>query len=556
MTKNPNPLQPLLPKHQKTIKRVLLISAVLFLAAAFSLSTWFANYYNINNADYVVYPQLFGQFQSGDIIFPGQHSNFLKFPLYALQSVMPYNELTLSIVNIGTHALAVLSWALLLVWVFGRKYLIPICIALGSLLVSSQLLALDFVGNTLRNIEFPIVFAFSALVVQTMLYGFYHSKLLYVMLGVLFSATVAGDSFFMYTVPFALLCLTLILAIKRLVTRNNLLRGALVLLASLTLAYIFRASVQPLGLGIYYTDPSFTTTLAPLDHIIASLKIVVKQLFELAGVDHDTPSLATTPLNVINFFVLSAGVVGLAWSIIAFLKPGTNRSVKKITLRETMVVFASLWFFIILAIYIFSGLVVTKLPDGSFVSSHQSRYIVILPYIALFGFLYALSKCKPRNTATFCSLASVLVLLSLPFLHQLFNYPRYGLSERVAIQKVARYIDKNDVDILVSGYWYGAPVRFWSQNKDLHIASVFGCNAASPNFNVRKSWYAPSEKPVRSSLVVATQGLDANMVDCPEEAVRATYGIPRSQKQIKAGANEATVYTYDYDLRQKIINRP
>ncbi|HMH30891.1 MAG TPA: hypothetical protein VK534_00255, partial [Methylomirabilota bacterium] len=269
----------------KTWPRLKILTYLSFalLAVATVYSAWFANYYASSNSDNIVYPYLFQHFRFNDMILPGQHANILKFPLFILQSVLPYNFTTTTIVNLGLVLITTLGWTGLLVWLFGRRYAALICLALSSILVTSYTFNLDVLGGTIRNIEFPIVLAFivcsGSLLRKAALPK--SKRILSYVVGVLFAMTAAGDSFFLYTISVALLAT---LAYYWLTSgQKTKLRGqywsALKYIGGFTiLALLIRAFISIFGIANYYTAGVFKPHILTLQHLGPSISTAANQV--------------------------------------------------------------------------------------------------------------------------------------------------------------------------------------------------------------------------------------------------------------------------------------
>ncbi len=150
----------------KTTPVILAVIGCLLLLTTTLYGAKQANYAESNNSDNLVLPYLFKSFKRHDIVLASQHSNILNFPLYVVQALLPYNYLTLSLVNIGLVCITVFVWAYLLVRIFGKKYIALICIVLSAFLLTSYMLQSQILGNTARNIEYPIGLGFLLLINQ------------------------------------------------------------------------------------------------------------------------------------------------------------------------------------------------------------------------------------------------------------------------------------------------------------------------------------------------------------------------------------------------------
>ena len=115
---------------------------------------------------------------------------------------------------------------------------------------------------------------------------------------------------------------------------------------------------------------------------------------------------------------------------------------------------------------------------------------------------------------------------------------------------VASVSKDNGLNMLVTGYWYGASTRFWSDNK-ISFSMVANCNIPRPMFNNRSSWYKPDPAIHKSALVVSRTGPDASYWDCTDAELINIYGMP--DKFITApGTSNTTLWVYNRDIRTSL----
>src|ERR1700712_229026 len=146
-------------------KHVLcILGSGVILALAALYAGLHANLVYANVQDATIYPYLFKGLHPHDVILPGSHPNILKFPLFWLQSVLPYDFLTFSIVNVGLLLATVFGWCLLLAYVFGKRRLALIFLIMTAVVLGASTLVWNLLETTIRNIEYPIGLAFMLMV--------------------------------------------------------------------------------------------------------------------------------------------------------------------------------------------------------------------------------------------------------------------------------------------------------------------------------------------------------------------------------------------------------
>ena len=539
-------------------KTTLYLSFAL-LAAVTVYCVWYANYYLSGNSDDIVYPYLFSHFQFHDIILPGQHSNILKFPLFILQAILPYNFTTFTIVNMGLVLTTTLAWAAMLVWLFGKRYAPIICLSFVSVLLGSQLLNYDLVGTTIRNIEYPIVLGFviySGLLLRKQKMS--NRKLVVGgILGLLYALTLAGDSFFFYTIFVSLFAVTAFLwfiADKKTGQQKLLVTVMAYICGFSALALVIRLAVKVLGIARYYTAGVFLPHVLPLNHLAPSISTATTQLLNLfdANIFGQKASLSNN-LVFLNFLLLVAGLVGLLY-ILHDVYTAVSR--KDLLARVNFArVFTlgvmALSFFVTYVMYIMSDSVVSQTAAGQIVSTNQDRYLAMLPLLLVIGIAYLVWRKFDKRQLIFLGLPLLIMVVLLVNSISIKHGHIYNGALREGEIAVAQAATAHHVPLLITGYWYGASTRFWSHDKVM-FTSVAACNQPQPTFNNRLSWYKPSPVIHSSALVVAPNGADSIFWQCTDKQLVNIYGQPTKIIHINVG-DKPDLWLYNYDVRSKIL---
>jgi len=530
--------------------------AIFCLGCATLLSAFYANHQQSANADDIVYPYLFSHYTRSDIVLPGQHSNLVKFPLFIVQSLLPYNYLSFSIVNIGLFVISIGLWAFLLFIVIKqRRDLLIISVSLMIILVSSTDFANNFVGTTIRNIEYPISLFFYIVVAQ--LYVHRVKRILLLVAGGLFAFVCAGDSFFVYGAGLAILITLLAPLVSQLRNRRisaSTLQAPLFVIVALIASVIIRKAISTLDIVNYYTGSFLSPHLLPLSHILPSLRVATLQFLDLCGADiFSGYAKSISPFTALSFFIVLCSLVGLAMLSVSWLRHGIRKCEQDIPPWRQIVEWTlANTFWLVICLYIASDLVVTN-NHGHFVSAEQERYITFLPLLLCIGLVHILRYAHSRTPKIYKNLgyAPIIIvaflLVSLPIIRSSFKMNNAFLADA---QWTANTAQRHNVQVIASGYWYGAATSFWAHNS-LRFVSIAGCNAAAPPFNNRRSWYVPSTKTMHSALVIDRSGADKPYWTCSNERLKQIYGSP-TQIITGRGPAQPVMWIYDYDVRSRI----
>lgn len=538
--------------------KVLTYLPFVFLGLTALYSSLYANYYMSGNADDIIYPYLFGHFKLHDIVLPSQHSNILKFPLFIFQSLLPYNFTTLSIIGIGLVLVTILLWAALLARIFGKRYILMICLVFVALLLGSPAFNNQIYGTTIRNIEYPIVLGFTICV------GLLASRrtlpkrlrIVTLIMGLLFALTVAGDSFFLYTASVSLLLALASFWVSRSranKSSHNYVQAAGLVVVASALALIIREGVKVTGIALYHTDTAYLPHILPLNHLGPSISTALTQFLDLYGANiFDQKMTPTNSLVFLNFGLFLLGLAGLVYILADTLRQVQQKEVLRRIGFVRLFALGSITLTGILTFlfYVASDQVVTESPTGVITSAGQERYLTLLPFLVVVGVVYIVwRKHDAKRVVTLglpLTILSIIALCSLTIKHShVFDS---GLrTDPIAIASSAK---ANHIPLLVTGYWYASATQLWSGGT-VKFAAVGSCNVPTPPINNRLSWYQSSKTIHKSALVVGHAGIDAIYSTCPDSQLIAIYGTPTKVIPVK-GSRDASLWVYDYDIRSKL----
>jgi hypothetical protein len=557
----------LLDKHAHVIYLGTNLLAGLLLLASVIYAAKVSNFNQTFNADAIVFPYLFKGFQAHDIIVAAHHSNILKFPLYALQALLPYNFTTFSIVTMGLTVATVISWAALLIWVFGRRYAAIICVLLTALVLGSPALVNDLTGNTIRNIEYPIGFAFIVFV-SRVLRGNVLTKwqrLIGVALFILFSMAIAGDSLLVYCFVVPLMLVTIVMWAQKKYRHRQALLALSLIFGVVILSILIRYLVGALGIVAFYNPPLFHVHTVPANALSFSITTATQQFFSLWGGYILGLQRISVSQSIIyfNFLLSIVAISGFYMAIRSVLRAPYNR-LRKYKQLDFIVLALGIGFFLTFFVYIFADQVVRPIPNGTLISRDDARYLSLMPLLGVGAVVYILRSRFSENRKVLIGIPAVVVIIlfaSLSYMHAI-QTARYQptINARNSVDTAIATAHHEKIPLLLTGYWYEATTRFWSHDS-IMTASVGLCNRAWPLANTRASWYEPDSGIHKSALLVDRSGRDKAFWNCSDENLRKRYGEPEkivyltgvnASNGYAPGKGSLQLWIYDFDLRVKL----
>lgn len=550
------------PATQKKIYIFAVLGSLAGLIISILYAGWHANLVFSNVQDATIYPYLFDGLHPHDIILPGAHPNVLKFPLFVLQTIIPYNFVSFTIVNLGLLLLTVLGWCLLLAHIFGKKYLPVVNLVMSTVLLSSPVLATNLIETTIRNIEYPIGLCF-LLVAGRLLQPRSLTRLeltICSIVCILFSLSMAGDSFMLYGFAAPIL---LALGIDWLQTGRLSRRGmivATIVAVTVVSGIVLRHAITLLGVQ-YFPGPS--TKILSIDSLGPSIAHASAQLPEIFGANIFGQTVkASNSIYFLNFILLIIGFIG----IISMVRWAFGRSPKRMDDKDHLykrfvIGTIGLSFIATACSYILSGLVVVKLNNGVYSDAQNIRYITLLPFLLVAGIIFIISRYS-THLKPFIVTGTVILILcaigSIPAIKQSRTAgDTFNMITQENIQSVINILKTNNIKQIAIGDSLGAPVRFWSSDS-VHFAPLVGCTQYMHQ-NTRLSWRQASAKPIRTALVIDRISADrAGLGACSNEQLRATYGSPSKivvPEHHLSDPQTMQIWIYDYDLRQRLDPR-
>lgn len=548
-------------KKPITYTVVLVASITLLLLttvyAAVNTSSYFST-----NSDAIIATQQFSKGVPGNTIaLPGSHSNILMMPLLYVQGHLPYHYKSFVALNALLVLTTISAWALLLIKLFGRKYEVPVLVLLSSLLFASVTFNIGIGNTTFRNLGIPIALGF-VFIVNALLQKSKFSRNEKLAMGVgslLFCVLLAGDSFFIFSIvgPLVFVIFWYWFQSKKFTVNMGRVLGLVagIVVGSVIIKWVFAA------LKLVYFDYVFLgkPTVVSYENLGPSLQVTLRQLVELQGgtIFGEVVSIKQL-LAFINLGILIIGFVGLTLILVQAGK--AYRASKQLAKNnEFVIVVLAASYFAVLLDYVLSGYAVIKMPDGHIIDFMNTRYLTLLPLITIASFIWVLQRyySELRYGVMLCMILVVGIIAYHPTVKTAYALQNQNkpVPSKASVDELIGYLTANHIDEIVTDFWYGPPIRFWSSDK-IQYAPVITCKYPIP-FDSRADWYQPV-KGKKTALIIDRGGLNFGYWSCTDDELKQIYGEPAAQTEA-AGIHPGEivkVWVYDYDVRERLAPFP
>jgi hypothetical protein len=543
------------PERKAFIYKIALsLSIILLLLTTVYAGLHASNMYS-TDSNAVILTQQLSKTIHYPIILPGPHATLLIIPLLYIQAHLPYHYTSFTLVNIGLVLITIIAWAFLLIKLFGRAYEIPILILLSSLIFTSVAFSLSIGYTTIRNIEYPIVLWFVMIVSQLLLRRRYSRRQL--VLGaigsVLFSITLAGDSFFNYAILLPLIAVMAWYWIQSREFTFNM-GKALGLIAAVFIGSVLLKDILSVT-GIIHFDYTFWghNAIIPASSLAPSLTVALQQLLQLHGAFIFGQIVYYHNLAAfVNFGLLLASIVSL---ILILTKAGRSFRHKKGFTEDNnfVIVTMAISFFVTFFVYALSGYAITTL-NGQIVSDQNARYISFLPLISIIGLIWLLKNYYKDHLAFLVMLFLVLVagiITGHTGVRTAYATGSQNLElapTRSSINNIVNILNSNDVKEVQADYWYGPVLSFWTSNSIL-LAPEIGCSQTlqpSPQTTIQTT----SQTSTKSALIIDRGGLNYSFWSCSDAQLTQIYGAPAKDVVIEGAApgTYVEIWIYNHDI--------
>lgn len=517
--------------------------------------------FSTNSDALIATQQLSGNVAGNTIGLPAPHSNILMIPILFIQAHLDYNYKSFVLLNFLLMLLTFGGWIILLIRLFGRKYEIFIIVTVSALLFASVPLNLNMANTTFRNIAYPISLWFLMNIAKFFQrQNRLQSRISYieVFLSVcLFSLVLAGDSFFNYVI---IIPLFIFFAWTWIYKRKITIGMAYALgavIAPILIAQALKLLLATSNIIHYDHTLHAPPTILPFEHLGASVTVLFRQLLELQGAmifgKAVVPSNVLPFANIVVFIFGCLGIVGIIKSTHANLANKTLPSERDFTLS-----IIGISFFVVIFEYVLSGYAVIEI-DGNLVDYLNSRYITFLPLIIILGLVWFIKNIKTSERSLyFLSVAFVLaMILYYPSVKSSYAYEDQNkrVPSRASINEISNILRNNQVKQVVTDFWYGPPLAFWTKGEISYAPQMF-CNAPM-SFDSRSDWFIPQEN-IKSALLIDRGGLNYWYWQCSDSELIKIYGKPIKEILVDGvTTNEKVkIWIYNYDTRKRLQHFP
>jgi hypothetical protein len=540
-------------------KVIFIMSAALLLSTTIYSALHASSYFSTDSDAIVVTQQFSSGLQGHTVTLPGYHANLILIPFTYIQGHLQFNEASLAISIVVLYLITFITWTFLLIKLFGRNYEVLIMLLLASLVFTSVTFNINIGYDTLRNIEYPIALWFVLIINRLVKKSKYSRRqLLFTAVGTgLFCVVLAGDNLFDYGTLAPLILVIAWYWIQSCKFTAGMLKAVGLIAVVFIGAALIKLLLSASGVITFsYTLFGGSTAIIPTSNFFPSLSTALQQLLQLQGGFIFGETIHHNFDLFINFGVL---IISLAGLVLILRQANRNFRAGKMFSDDNAFVFVTMAisFFLIFLVYILSGAVVTRQPNGQFISYLNARYISFLPLISVIGFIWLIKTYYKEHRLLLCLIAAGL-LLGMGVSHSAVS-ATYKLDtqqeptpSKASVENLITILKHNDVHEILTDYWYGPPIRFLS-NDTISFAPEINCNQPL-SFSTRKDWFTslPSGK---SALIIDRGGLNFGYWACTNQQLIQMYGNPIKKITVPGITSNAPVevWVYDYDVRQHLL---
>lgn len=541
------------------------VISILFLVLITSsvYSAFYASNNLSTNSDAIVYPYLFRDIPAADqLLVSDKHSNILKMPLFALQGLFTYNYTSFMIFNIILYILTILGWVFLCIKIFGKRSSYPVLLTAIVVVLTAHSFNNELIYSTVRNIEYPIILFFFYLLARLVFakskYISKKKSILFILYTAFVAVMIAGDQFFVYIGLTPALLVLIALLFNQKIPKKRILYGVSSIIGIFLGSLLIKAILDVVGL--YDLDKRYLseTIIPSLPILLDSVLAVINQWFYLVGT-------AIPPRISSRSLVDLALIIGVFGTIILLVIAAYN-SIFKHTKENQIALFVATILLVssvvLVGAYVMSGL---AFQGGDILDSLANvRYMTLLPLVLIFG--AGLSTVLFPTVLNYEKIIGIIFIIALiPALYSAVKYNNYSYLQakesKISYINLANSLKQEGVTQVLSGYWYGAALRFWSEDT-IHYSVVAECNKPSIE-NARRDWYKPNTSTNKSALIIDMSGRDLPFLGfCSGEKLQKIYGKANKEFQFITSPNlgsKINIWIFNYDIRshtQPILTAP
>jgi hypothetical protein len=237
--------------------------------------------------------------------------------------------------------------------------------------------------------------------------------------------------------------------------------------------------------------------------------------------------------------------------VLILMRAGKSYRAKKgLADQDFVLAVMAISYFVVFLIYVLSGFVIAHSPTGQIISDQNTRYISLLPLISVIGLVWLL-KNYYKDHRVFTALLIIVLLSGIAIsrvpVRTAYNSNSQQLEltpTRTNVNNLISILKTNHVSTVLSDYWYGPVIAFWS-NSTINIAAQEGCSLPLPSSSFAEYHYT-HQKGMKAALIIDRGGLNYGYWTCTNAQIAHIYGTPSKKVQISGAALDTTVNIWIY----------
>ena len=510
------------------------------------------------NHDQVVEAYLFENKNTfKDALFPTNHTQLIKWPLFLLIATFGNTKTALAIATILMYLSIAIGIAILIYLASNKNKLISSVIILGLsnilLLTPIQpilgvLLPVNMAMITTRNVEFlpffVLLYFLSTTQKLTSLLGLY-SVIILILLG-------ASDKIFLYLI---LLSAISLLLIERYFYRKKQLNFTPLLIS--VISFVCAPLLLSIINALKITGIPTTTSLSPYAFVSS-----IKMLFAgIAGAIQGTfinfgINIFGKPLTPTIMLVNGINLGLLLFSFIAIFKFCKILFNEKSSKEFHSVRFKFITWLVLCAT---TSVLIFIISDHDYLV--DARYIIFVLFAGIITLAYMIEKYKLLSSTTLV-IIYIFIILIIPL--STYKFKLEANTSLIATKnnfgnnqlEASKILLDSGVKVLVGDYWFSSPIRNITDNRVTVVQmSINTCDVPN-SYLTSTAWRIPSENVEKSALYVMRDSPGAQTFNhgCTLQQLKQKYGVNPVTKILEGTENNPSsfIWIYNYDIRTKL----
>lgn len=488
-------------------------------------------------------------------LFPGAHTQLVKWPLFWLVKLMGFSQISFIATTVVITLLTVSILAYIIHKIDRRAYVFGIlCLILTATLLmiptesySGALLPVNFAMLTTRNIEYAIYLWCIYSVVKAKRY---RSAQIYTSIAGL-AVLIASDKIFgVMSLGSSLLGLPLYLLVRNSVVAKIIKKWLVVSTLAFVLSSIVLFLVNTTGLTNVVSDSSVTpfNISTNISHISLGAIYSTFSLLTNFGANpaHGVLIIRDLPKAFVNGLVGESGPVYIL-NIASFLAMSfmtLKIFFESLRRRNTDDVWSSLSIILTLS---------TVVAIAAYIFTEHyyavdARYLTISLFALMIGGGVYLRRNPPNHRIIAITACFVAAMIPIAVAHSYFSYKNDQLtySERDRRNKnIISIISQRHNSLIVGDYWQVVPLKSYVPDNKLTVSPLSSCTT-SRDILTSKIWHPDLHKHAFAYL--ATRSPGTNMYNgCPIDQIIEHYGHPNETVVIAGSAKQPDEMLMFYD---------